>query len=325
MFDFLKKIFKNKQTKKKHLGFQSLDYDFKEWIKKNNNSDILSNLRLLDELEIFFIKFGMGIETSSYLIQNIKNKVKEKNINFYLLDIIKEIIIEFYNNPEYKFIKDIKQKKNISKKEINTKTQLYLFVGVNGVGKTTTIGKLAYKFKKNDKKVLLVAGDIFRDGAIEQLRAWSKITNSDIFWENNAKKSSKIFFDAIKYAENKEFDFILSDTSGRLQNNVNLMKELEKINKILDNNSSFFKNNYRIFLVIDSMTGHNALNQVELFNKILPINDIILTKFDNISKAGIILDIKYLYNLKIKYIGIGEKEDDLIEFNIKDFVDNLLD
>ncbi|WP_153368895.1 signal recognition particle-docking protein FtsY [Candidatus Phytoplasma sacchari] len=325
MFDFFKKIFKNKQTKKKHLGFQSLDYDFKEWIKKNNNSDILSNLILLDELEIFFIKFGIGIETSSYLIQNIKNKVKEKNINFYLLDIIKEIIIEFYNNPEYKFIKDIKQKKNILKKEINTKTQLYLFVGVNGVGKTTTIGKLAYKFKKNDKKVLLVAGDIFRDGAIEQLRAWSKITNSDIFCENNAKKSSKLFFDAIKYAENKEFDFILSDTSGRLQNNVNLMKELEKINKILDNNSSFFKNNYRIFLVIDSMTGHNALNQVELFNKILPINGIILTKFDNISKAGIILDIKYLYNLKIKYIGIGEKEDDLIEFNIKDFVDNLLD
>lgn len=157
------------------------------------------------------------------------------------------------------------------------------------------------------------------------MKTWSEITKSVFFQENNIenKKTSKLFFNALKYAEFRNFDFILCDTSGRLQNNINLMKELEKIKKIIEKNS-FIKNNYKIFLVIDSMTGNNALNQVELFKKILPIDSIILTKFDGISKAGIILSIKYIHNLKIKYIGIGEKNDDLIEFNIKDYVDYLL-
>ena len=140
---------------------------------------------------------------------------------------------------------------------------------------------------------------------------------------NHNVKTSKLFFDSLKYAETKKFDFILCDTSGRLQNNINLMNELGKIKKILDNNV-FIKFNYKTFLVIDSMTGQNALNQVEIFNKTMPIDGVVLTKFDNISKAGIVLNIKYLYGLGTKYIGIGEKINDLVDFNIEDYVDYLL-
>ncbi|WCA22249.1 signal recognition particle-docking protein FtsY [Candidatus Phytoplasma oryzae] len=318
MFNLFRKIF-NKKEDKKPLGYQSIDFNFQKWLKKIKNDSYIDS-ELLNELEIFFIKFDIGIETSSLLISQIKEKIKGKKISNsdFFLSLIKKTIFDFYKKSSYN------HKTNIIQSEKNKK--LYLFVGVNGAGKTTTIGKIASIFKKKEKKVLLVAGDIFRDGAIEQLQEWSKTTKSEIFYEyniNNKKKTSKLFFNALKYAENKNFDVILCDTSGRLQNNINLMKELGKIKKILDNNF-IFKNSYKTFLVIDSMTGQNSFNQVELFNKILPIDSIILTKFDNISKAGIILNIKHLYNLETEYLGIGEKNDDLIDFNIKDYIEYLL-
>lgn len=196
-----------------------------------------------------------------------------------------------------------------------------MFVGVNGVGKTTTIGKLAYKYKKQNKKVLLVAGDTFRAGAIEQLKIWGEKTNNEVFYKENNNSTSSLFFEALTYAKNKDFDIILCDTSGRLENKVNLMKELEKVKKVIQ--KIYPKAPHKTFLILDAMIGQNGLKQVELFNKIVSLSDIILTKFDGIAKGGLILTIKHIYNLPTKYIGIGEKTDDLIFFDINQYIDAL--
>jgi fused signal recognition particle receptor len=318
MFKFLKKIFSKNKNQLNYLGKTKINYNLKQWIEKIQKN-ISIDSELLNELEILFIKLDIGIDTSNYLISKIKKKIEEQKIkeSSLLLPLIKEIILLFY------------QKKNVNIKNNNIvsyekKPKLFLFVGINGVGKTTTIGKLATKFKKENKKILLLAGDNFRAGAIEQLKKWGEQTKSEIFTSNEDNiKTSKLFFNALKYAEQKKFDVILCDTSGRLQNKINLMKELEKIEKVIQKHF-VNKYDYKKFLVIDALTGQNALNQVNLFHKAISLNDIIMTKLDNISRGGIILSIKHLYNLNTKYIGIGEKNNDLIDFNIQDYIDNYL-
>ncbi len=315
MFNFLKKLFKKNPKKEFFLGIKKLEYDFIQWVDTVLKTENI-NSTLLDDLEILFIKSDIGVKTSSFLITQIKQTIKENQISksSELLPLIKNEILSFYQKGD----DVLKQKDLLSEKD---ETQVFLFVGVNGVGKTTTIGKLAYKYKKQNKKVLLVAGDTFRAGAIEQLKIWGEKNNSEVFYKENNNSASSLFFEALTYAKNKDFDIILCDTSGRLENKVNLMKELEKVKKVIQ--KIYPKAPHKTFLILDAMIGQNGLKQVELFNKTVSLSDIILTKFDGIAKGGLILTIKHIYNLPTKYIGIGEKEDDLIFFDINQYIDAL--
>ncbi|WP_341266391.1 signal recognition particle-docking protein FtsY [Candidatus Phytoplasma fraxini] len=315
MFDFFKKIFKKNPKKEILIGVKKLEFNFIKWheaVVAKENIDI----SLIDDLEILFIKSDIGIETSSYLISLIKQRIKENKIlaSVELLPLIKKEILAFYTKDNVK-----SNKINIDKEEIQKK--VFLFVGVNGVGKTTTIGKLASKFKQQNKKVLLVAGDTFRTGAVEQLKQWGEKTNSEVFYKEGKVSTSSLFFEALTYAKNKDFDFILCDTSGRLENKVNLIKELEKIKRVI---AKIIPNApHEAFLILDSMFGQNGLKQVETFNQAINLSGIILTKFDGIGKGGLILTIKHIYDLSTKYIGVGEQADDLITFDINHYIDAL--
>ncbi|MDV3167922.1 MAG: signal recognition particle-docking protein FtsY [Candidatus Phytoplasma stylosanthis] len=320
MFDFLKKIFKKKSiSKKEYIGITKIGFDFFQWkqnILQKENFDLV----FLNDLEILFIKSDINVSTASHLIEQIKNQIKIKNITktYDFLLLVKEVLVSFYSKNYH-----LVDKKN--ENLYNNKNKVFLFVGVNGVGKTTTIGKLAFKLKKKGHKVLLVAGDTFRIGAVEQLKKWGQKINVEVFYKYGNKdrniSASSLFFEALLYAKTKNFDSILCDTSGRLENKINLMKELEKIQKVI--NKQMPGAPHETFLILDAMTGQNGLKQVKLFNQVVCITNIILTKFDGISKGGIIFTIKNLYNLSVKYIGNGEQVDDLITFSIENYVNSL--
>ena len=203
----------------------------------------------------------------------------------------------------------------------DTYPMLYTIVGVNGVGKTTAIGKLAYRFKKEKKNVLMVAGDTFRAAASEQLSEWSKKAGVRIVKYNEGVDPGAVVFDGISSAKAKKDDVVLIDTAGRLHNKVGLMEELKKIAKIVAKEWDGASKN---LLVIDATTGQNALTQVEMFNEILPISGIILTKLDGSSKGGVVFAIAKKFGIPIKFVGVGEGIDDIEPFDAEDFVNNLL-
>ncbi|QTX03052.1 signal recognition particle-docking protein [Candidatus Phytoplasma luffae] len=325
MFKKIKKIlksyknipnfFKKKESKNSIFSFiDRSEYNFSKWRQNIFKKENIHSL-LIDELEILFIKSDISVSTASSLIKEIKNQIKIKKItkSAELLPLVKKILIDFYQKNDTSI-----KKKNII--GVN-QPKVYLFVGVNGVGKTSTIGKLAFKFKNENKKILLVAGDTFRTGAVEQLKQWGKESDTEVFYKEGSITPSSLFFEALNYAKKNKFDVVLCDTSGRLENKVNLMKELEKIKKVIDKQINGIP--YETFLILDSMTGQSNLKQFEIFNKTVSLTNIILTKFDGISKGGFILAIKQLYNLPIKYITVGEKINDLMIFDINEYIDNL--
>ena len=192
-----------------------------------------------------------------------------------------------------------------------------LMVGVNGVGKTTTIAKLAYKYKNEGKKVMMIAGDTFRAGAVSQLEIWAERTGSLFYGKENADPASVIYDGLVKAKEDK-VDIVLIDTAGRLQNKVNLMKELEKINKVIENHIEGAPQ--ETLLVIDASTGQNGIMQAKAFKEITNITGIVLTKLDGTAKGGIVLAIKEEVNLPVKFIGLGEKMEDLKPFDIENYI-----
>ena len=199
----------------------------------------------------------------------------------------------------------------------NNGPTIILFVGVNGVGKTTSIAKLAYKLKKEGKKVMLIAGDTFRAGAIEQLEEWGIKLECTVV-KSNSKDPSAVIYDGLEKAKRENFDVVLIDTAGRLQNKINLMKELEKINKVI---GKFIPNApHETLLVIDATTGQNGISQAKSFKEITNITGIILTKLDGTAKGGIVLAIKEKVNIPVKYVGLGEKMEDLIPFDIEKYI-----
>ncbi len=262
-----------------------------------------------DELEEILISSDVGVATSEEIVTRLRectNKTKlrtQDDVKQALRGIIAEILTE------------------TPKPEI-TYPIVYLIVGVNGVGKTTTIGKLAHYYKERGHNILLIAGDTFRAAAGEQLTQWANRNDVKIMRNKEGSDPASVVFDGIKSAKAKGNDVIIVDTAGRLQNKVNLMNELTKISKVVSNN--FPDANYQKVLVIDATTGQNALTQVELFDEAVNIDGIILTKIDGTAKGGIVLPIAQEKHKPVLFLGTGEHVDDLEEFDAKAFAEAII-
>ncbi|MFU8792430.1 MAG: signal recognition particle-docking protein FtsY [Acholeplasmataceae bacterium] len=281
-----------------------------------NLKEILSTSKeidddLFDALEDLFIQADIGIDTVIQFIEALKSDVQLKNMHDPndLSEVIVDKMFELYLKDDF-----VSTELRYDQGELN----VYLFVGVNGVGKTTTIGKLAKQLKDQGKKVMLVAGDTFRAGAIEQLKAWGLRSQTFVFAKDANSDPSSVIYDALTLAKKEAYDVVLCDTAGRLQTKVNLMAELSKmrrvIEKVLPNAPQ------ETLLVIDATTGQNGMRQAHVFNEATDVTGIVLTKLDGTAKGGIVLAIRHLYDLPIKYVGLGEKIDDLVPFDIESYI-----
>lgn len=263
-----------------------------------------------DELEEILITADVGVDTSLYILDKLKAKVKDAKISnpSDVRECLKNIIIEILSDSE----NTIRPEKTPS---------VYLVIGVNGVGKTTSIGKIASKLHDADYKVIIAAADTFRAAAIDQLEIWSKRANVDLIKQNEGSDPAAVVFDAIQSSKARKAEVLICDTAGRLHNKKNLMNELEKINRVI--NKEYAEAQKKTFLVLDSTTGQNAVSQAAEFSNICKIDGIILTKLDGTAKGGIVISIKHKLNIPVKFIGIGEGIDDLQLFCAKDFVEAL--
>ena len=266
---------------------------------------------LFEELEEIFIMADIGVDTVVKFVGHLRTKVEIKKLES--PEDLKEIIVE----EMFKLYVDediVSSNLDIAENRLN----VVLFVGVNGAGKTTTISKVAHEYKNKGKKVLMVAGDTFRAGAIDQLRIWSERAGCDFFAKEEGSDPSSVMFDAINYAKSNDIDLILCDTAGRLQNKVNLMKELDKIHRVIGREIEGAP--HETLLVIDATTGQNGLSQAKIFNEVSNITGIVLTKLDGTAKGGIVLAIKDELGIPIKYVGLGEKMNDLEHFDIEEYI-----
>ena len=253
----------------------------------------------------------VGVHTVLDLIDELKQEVKRKNIQE--PEAVREIIVE-------KFV-EIYEADAETLYTLNLQPDgltVILFVGVNGVGKTTTIGKLAYYLKNQGKHVMLAAGDTFRAGAIEQLQVWGERVGVPVIVQKEGADPASVMFDAIQAAKEKQMDVLLCDTAGRLQNKVNLMNELEKINRVIAREIPNAP--HEVLLVIDATTGQNGLVQAKSFKEVTNVTGIVLTKLDGTAKGGIVVGIRNEIQIPVKFVGLGEKLDDLQPFQTKEFV-----
>ncbi len=268
------------------------------------------NDEFYDELEEILISADVGVNTVMDFVDRLRKRVKEEHIEDfeYLKEVIVDELFMIYVGDDI-----LSSKLNLKDNETN----VVLFVGVNGVGKTTSIAKIANKLKQDGKKVMLIAGDTFRAGAVTQLEEWANKINVSFYGDDRTDPSA-VIFDGLTKAKNENYDVVLIDTAGRLQNKVNLMKELEKMNKVI---GQILPNNpIETLLVIDATTGQNGISQAKSFKEITNISGIVLTKLDGTAKGGIVLAIKELVNIPVKFVGLGEKETDLIPFDIEKYI-----
>ena len=312
LFSKIKTFFGNKDIS---LG----TYD--EGLKKTRGEFVskLSNLSkkykfvnddYFEELENILIMADIGVNTVLKFVDLLKDRVKRENIKD--CETLKEIIVDEL------FVMYVDE--GIIDSKIHYEESgvtVLLFVGVNGVGKTTTIGKIASKLKNEGKKVMLIAGDTFRAGAVEQIMAWGERSNVRVVSKQNAEPAS-VIYDGLEEAINDKYDVVLIDTAGRLQNKVNLMQELSKINKVIK--SKIANAPQETLLVIDATTGQNGISQAKAFKEITDITGIVLTKLDGTAKGGIVLAIKEEIGIPVKFVGLGEKESDLETFDIEKYI-----
>ena len=312
LFDKIKNVFSGKQEQVKNYD-KGLEKTRKEFISELSNlSHKYKNINddYFEELENILIMADIGVNTVMNFVDKLKSRVKQEKIES--PDNLKEIIVDelfimYVGN-------DIIDSK-IHYSEMGP--TVLLFVGVNGVGKTTTIAKIAARLKKEGKKVMLVAGDTFRAGAVEQINTWGDKLGIDVV-SSDSKDPSSVIYDGLDTAIKGEYDVILIDTAGRLQNKVNLMQELEKINKVIK--KLIPEAPHETLLVIDATTGQNGISQAKAFKEITDITGIVLTKLDGTAKGGIVLAIKEELNIPVKFVGLGEKEDDLEPFDIEKYI-----
>lgn len=263
-----------------------------------------------EELENLLIMADIGVNTVFSFMDRIRDRVKKENITdtAYLNEVIVDELFIIYVNNE-----SLTDKINFAKEG----PTVILVVGVNGVGKTTTIAKLAHKYQSMDKKVMMIAGDTFRAGAVAQLKLWSERVGCDFFGKEETDPAG-VVFDGLKKAQENNDDIVLIDTAGRLQNKVNLMAELEKINKVIGRIIPGAP--HETLLVIDATTGQNGIMQATAFKEITNITGIVLTKLDSTAKGGIVLAIKEDVGIPVKFIGLGEKMTDLETFDIENYI-----
>ncbi len=271
--------------------------------------------KLFDELEEILIMADVGVDTTMKICDRIReiakqagNAVKEPQ---WLSNTLHDVILEMFSQT--------KRELAIS----NTPPTVMLFVGVNGVGKTTSIGKLAYKFSKEGKKVILAAADTFRAAAVEQLEIWSQRVGCDLVKGQSGADPASVVYDALQAADRRKADYILIDTAGRLHTKKNLMDEVSKISRVISRHKSDAPN--EILLVLDASTGQNGLSQAREFTSAINVTGIILTKLDGTAKGGVTIAVGTELNISVKLIGIGEKIEDLTEFDPKAFTDALFD
>ena len=295
---------KNGLGKTRDALSQQVNSVFKAFVKVDEE--------LFEELEEALIMADMGVETATYIIQQLRDRVKSKRIEDAelvkqeLKDVIAEILLSID-----------------TKMHIQTKPSVVLVIGVNGVGKTTSIGKLATYYKSQGKKVLLAAADTFRAAAIDQLDVWAGRAQCDIVKHMENSDPAAVIFDACNAAKSRGVDLLICDTAGRLHNKKNLMAELEKISRVIDRELPGADK--EILLVLDATTGQNAVSQAQLFGEVADISGIILTKLDGTAKGGIVVSISKQQQIPVKFIGVGEQVEDLQEFDAQSFARALFD
>ena len=315
LFDKFKKVIAKKEEHKEDVEIyeKGLEKTRKEFV---NELSILGHKytkvsdEYFDELESILIMADIGVNTVMDFIDRLKARVKKENITDtkYLQEVIVDELFIIYVSGE-----SLSDKINMNP----SGPTVILMVGVNGVGKTTTIAKLAYKYKKEGKSVMMIAGDTFRAGAVPQLKEWAEKTGSMFYGKENTDPAG-VIYDGLVKAKEEKIDIVLVDTAGRLQNKVNLMKELEKINKVIGTHIEGAPQ--ETLLVIDASTGQNGILQAESFKEITNITGIVLTKLDGTAKGGIVLAIKESVNIPVKFIGLGEKMEDLKPFDIENYI-----
>lgn len=262
-----------------------------------------------DELEDLLIQADVGVTTTMDLVEDLKEEVKRRNLKdpVAVRDALVEVVAKRLQEDE-------------SDRELNMQDGLtvILFVGVNGVGKTTTIGKLAHQLKSEGRNVMLAAGDTFRAGAIEQLQVWAERVGVPVIRQTEGSDPAAVVYDAVQSAKSRNMDVLICDTAGRLQNKVNLMKELEKVKRVIEREVP--NGPHEVLLALDATTGQNAMIQAKAFKEATNVSGIVLTKLDGTAKGGIVLAIRNELDIPVKYVGLGEKMDDLQEFDPEQFV-----
>lgn len=303
--------------------FDSIKRGLKKTSEKlgNNVNKVFANFRkvdeeLLEELEETLIISDVGMQTSLKIVDELRKNIKLKNLKEVdeVKDELVSILIETVDVEDKE--KELEKEKKLKE---NNLTKSILVIGVNGVGKTTSIAKLANNYKNEGKKVLLVPADTFRAAAVEQITEWANRVGVDISDAKEGEDPSSVVHRALEGAKNEKYDIIIIDTAGRLHNKKNLMAELGKINNTIDKvmKDEILKETY---LVLDGTTGQNAIEQSKAFSEVTNITGYILTKLDGTSKGGVIIGIADSTKIPVKYIGVGEKQDDLKKFDAEDFV-----
>ncbi|GKV64221.1 MULTISPECIES: signal recognition particle-docking protein FtsY [unclassified Sporosarcina] len=312
-----------KKLKDKITGTnEAVTEKFKDGLTKTRDSftskvnDLVSRFRVVDEeffeeLEEVLLQADVGFDTVMELIDLLKDEVKRKNIKDTtgMQSLISEKLVEIYNAGE-----EISNELNIEDGRLN----VILMVGVNGVGKTTTIGKMAARLQKEGKTVMLAAGDTFRAGAIEQLVVWGERTGVEVVRQAEGSDPAAVIYDAVKSAKKRNVDVLICDTAGRLQNKVNLMNELEKVHRIIGREVEGAP--HEVLLALDATTGQNALVQAQTFNEATKVTGIVLTKLDGTAKGGIVLAIRSKLDIPVKFVGLGEGIEDLQPFDPERYV-----
>lgn len=297
---FFQRLFSGNNKTKKSFG-EKLKYIF-------TGSEIDQDF--YDELEFALLSSDIGAQTTDEILSQLKDEIKEKKLK--KTDeskaLLKEIMVKLLSRIEPQTL---------------SFPLIIMVVGVNGVGKTTAIGKMANMFHKEGKSVLIAAGDTFRAAASDQLEVWADRAKVRIIKSSEGADPASVVFDAISSAKAKKTDVLIIDTAGRLHNKANLMEELKKINRIVEREASEF--DYHKAIVVDATTGQNAVNQVELFNQAVNLTDVIITKLDGTAKGGFLLNLSTEFDLPVRFVGVGETIDDLLPFSAQDFVDSIIE
>jgi fused signal recognition particle receptor len=300
----------------------SVSEKFKDGLSKTRNqftskvNDLVAKYRKVDEdffeeLEDLLLQADVGVETVMELMDALRFEVKRKNMKDTagIQSVISQKLVEIYESGEDEFSGLALQETGLT---------VILFVGVNGVGKTTTIGKLAHRLKQQGKTVMLAAGDTFRAGAIEQLQVWGDRVGVDVIKQSEGSDPAAVMYDAVRSAKSKGIDVLICDTAGRLQNKVNLMNELQKVHRVIEREVPGAP--HEVLLALDATTGQNALIQAQAFKEATNVTGIVLTKLDGTAKGGIVLAIRNKLHIPVKFVGLGEKMDDLQPFDTEKYV-----